>query len=91
MAARPPSRWPKHDRAIDLRRALKNGLPLPNWNAPEAPAKGPAVADEPITGDPPLTGPTFEQAFEAYFKFKARRLSNPKHAAQWRSTMRDYV
>ncbi len=66
-------------------------MPLPNWNAPEAPAKGPAVADEPITGDPPLTGPTFEQAFEAYFKFKSRRLSNPKHAAQWRSTMRDYV
>jgi hypothetical protein len=72
------------DRAIDLRRALKNGLPLPNWNAPEAPAKGPAAID-------PAAGPTFEQAFEVYFKFKERRLSNPKHVAQWRATMRDYV
>ena len=72
------------DRAIDLRRALKNGLPLPNWNAPEAPAKGPVVAE-------PAAGPSFEHAFEAYFKFKERRLSNPKHAAQWRSTMSAYV
>jgi hypothetical protein len=77
------------DRAIDLRRALKNGLPLPNWNESYAPARGPIVAD--LSTVPSAAGPTFEQAFEAYFKFKERRLSNPKHAAQWRSTMRDYV
>jgi integrase len=78
------------DRAIDLRRALKNGLPLPNWNEPQPPAKDPSLAEEQAAGEA-TSGPTFEQAFEAYFKFKARRLSNPKHAAQWRSTMRDYV
>ena len=71
------------DRAIDLRRAVKNGLPPPVWNALEPPLKG-APHSTPAS-------PTFEQAFEAYFKFKERRLSNPKHIAQWRATMRDYV
>jgi integrase len=79
------------DRAIDLRRALKNGSPLPNWNEPQVPAKGPVVVLDAHAVSATASGPTFEQAFEAYFKFKERRLSNPKHVAQWRSTMRSYV
>lgn len=34
---------------------------------------------------------TFREAFESYFEMKERQLSNPKHAAQWRSTMEAYV
>lgn len=37
------------------------------------------------------TGVTFEDAFETYFKHKQHTLSNGKHVAQWRSTMRQYV
>lgn len=41
---------------------------------------------------PAAAGPmTFRGAFEAFFELKARQLSNPKHAAQWRSTMEAYV
>jgi len=69
------------ERAFDLRRSLKNGLPPPAWKLPAANLMGPTT----------VSNPTFEHAFEAFFKFKERRLSNPKHAAQWRSTMRDYV
>jgi integrase len=35
--------------------------------------------------------PTFRNAFNDYFETKAQQLSNPKHAAQWRSTMDAYV
>jgi Protein of unknown function (DUF3363)/Arm DNA-binding domain len=34
---------------------------------------------------------TFRAAFDDYFEMKAPQLSNPKHAAQWRSTMETYV
>ncbi len=34
---------------------------------------------------------TFRAAFDSYFEMKAQQLSNPKHAAQWRSTMDAYV
>jgi hypothetical protein len=34
---------------------------------------------------------TFRHAFEAFFELKGRSLSNPKHIAQWRSTMATYV
>ncbi|MDZ4789875.1 MAG: tyrosine-type recombinase/integrase [Hyphomicrobiales bacterium] len=34
---------------------------------------------------------TFRNAFECYFDMKEQQLSNPKHAAQWRSTMETYV
>ncbi|HVY43358.1 MAG TPA: tyrosine-type recombinase/integrase [Hyphomicrobiaceae bacterium] len=34
---------------------------------------------------------TFAAAFETYFQHKRRTLANPKHAAQWRSTMERYV
>ena len=36
-------------------------------------------------------GPTFREAFDGYFEMKEQQLSNPKHAAQWRSTMETYV
>ena len=34
---------------------------------------------------------TFRAAFESYFVMKEPQLSNPKHAAQWRSTLEAYV
>ena len=34
---------------------------------------------------------TFRAAFESYFEMKEQQLSNPKHAAQWRSTLEAYV
>jgi hypothetical protein len=34
---------------------------------------------------------TFRLAFETYFATKRKSLSNPKHAAQWQSTMETYV
>ncbi len=34
---------------------------------------------------------TFRQAFNGYFEMKEQQLSNPKHAAQWHSTMESYV
>jgi integrase len=34
---------------------------------------------------------TFRAAFDDFFGMKAPQLSNPKHAAQWRSTMETYV
>jgi integrase len=34
---------------------------------------------------------TFRQAFDSYFEMKEQQLSNFKHAAQWRSTMKTYV
>ncbi len=37
---------------------------------------------------PPVT---FSSAFETYFEMKEQQLSNPKHAAQWRSTLDAYV
>ena len=36
-------------------------------------------------------GKTFQDAFEAFFELKVTTLSNIKHAAQWRSTMKTYV
>lgn len=33
----------------------------------------------------------FRDAFDGYFEMKEQQLSNPKHAAQWRSTMETYV
>jgi hypothetical protein len=42
---------------------------------------------------PPMTADimTFRAAFEDFFEMKAPQLSNPKHAAQWRSTMEMYA
>lgn len=34
---------------------------------------------------------TFKDAFEDYFSHKQKELSNPKHVAQWTSTMETYV
>ena len=34
---------------------------------------------------------TFQGAFDGYFEMKEEQLSNKKHKAQWRSTMRAYV
>lgn len=34
---------------------------------------------------------TFRAAFDGYFEMKKQQLSNDKHKAQWRSTMRAYV
>jgi hypothetical protein len=33
----------------------------------------------------------FGAAFESYFEMKEQQLSNPKHVAQWRSTLEAYV
>ncbi len=42
--------------------------------------------------EPPGIQPvTFHQAFDSYFEMKAQQLSNPKHAAQWQSTMEAFV
>jgi integrase len=37
------------------------------------------------------TGVTFRRAFELFFATKRKGLSNAKHAAQWQSTMENYV
>ena len=34
---------------------------------------------------------TFQDAFYAFYPIKKSELSNPKHAAQWESTMQQYV
>ncbi len=39
----------------------------------------------------PARSVTFQAAFNGYFEMKEQQLSNDKHRAQWRSTMRVYV
>jgi integrase len=38
-----------------------------------------------------LKATTFQQCWQAYFKIHAKTWKNPKHRAQWESTMRTYV
>jgi integrase len=67
-------------KAAGLRNALRDGDAVPAARQPR-PAASPDAA-----------GPvTFRAAFESYFELKAPQLSNPKHAAQWRSTLETYV
>jgi integrase len=66
--------------AIALRQQHGPSRPLPvgrRLPAPAVPAQVGAM--------------TFRAAFDSYFEMKAQQLSNPKHAAQWRSTMDAYV
>ena len=67
-------------KAAGLRDRLRDGAVLPAGRRLRSPPASVAV------------GPvTFRAAFESYFEFKAPQLSNPKHAAQWRSTLETYV
>ena len=67
-------------KAAGLRDALRDGAAVPAARQPRPAAK--QVAAGPVT---------FRAAFESYFELKAPQLSNPKHAAQWRSTLETYV
>ncbi|MEQ1611490.1 MAG: integrase arm-type DNA-binding domain-containing protein [Hyphomicrobiaceae bacterium] len=67
-------------KAAGLREAIRVGAAMPA-------ARRPRPATNLVDAGPV----TFRAAFESYFELKAPQLSNPKHAAQWRSTLETYV
>lgn len=67
-------------KAAGLREALREGAVVPAARTLRSEMR--PVAPGPVT---------FRAAFESYFELKAPQLSNPKHAAQWRSTLAAYV
>ena len=69
-------------RAAEIRAAIRDGREV----------EGHRPFDGALHRRRAATGPTtFRSAFDAFFELKAPQLSNPKHAAQWLSTMDAYV
>ena len=75
---------------VTLNNARRNASELrrANRESPRPPSGRRKIA-QPDAPLPKLK--TFREAFDSYFEMKEQQLSNSKHAAQWRSTMKTYV
>lgn len=98
-------RWELRIKAVGRRRQLGLGV-YPTVSLESARRKASDLRDELRQGTMVSTGrrltarpvtqltskaSTFRAAFEGYFEMKVQQLSNPKHVAQWRSTLETYV
>lgn len=79
------------DRAIDLRRRIEAGEPIHPAQEAQAASRRKKPARLALTPAPKPHAVTVRDTFRDFWRIKKPQLSNPKHAAQWVSTLETYA